>query len=101
MVNIVSYHPKLCVEQPDGGLVTLTMDLDNWYEDREVWRLLGAFTGAETIGGILEAFEGNLPRPQKRKRSGGNPPVLFSSVRIERGDERQQLRYKWDDPVPD
>ena len=91
MPRIAAYHPEIVVQKKDGSVAVIKPDMDDWYDDREVLEYLAKATGARTVGQVVERVQ--------RKRGMGNigGPVL--AVRIERGDERHQLRYDWDDPI--
>lgn len=91
MPRIAAYHPEIAVQKKDGSVVLIKPDMDDWYEDREVLEHLARVTGASTVGQVVERVQ--------RKRGMGNTQGPVLSVRIERGDERHQLRHLWDDPI--
>ena len=89
MPKITAYHPELAVQKPDGSILVVKPDMDDWYSDREILEMMGEAAGVGTVGELVEAL-------QKKK---GNTPSCVLSCRIEKGDERYQLRHMWDDPI--
>lgn len=91
MPKIAAYHPEIAVQKKDGSVVVVKPDLDDWYDDREVLRMLGRSVNAATVGQMVERVQ--------KKRGMGNTGGPVLAVRIEKGDERHQLRHSWDDPI--
>jgi hypothetical protein len=58
MAQIIAYHPELLVQCEDGSVAQISAELDDWYEDREVFSfLLGAYPGCKSMGDLVSAMK--------------------------------------------
>jgi len=58
MPRILAYHPEFLVDV-GGRVVRLSLSMDDWYSDDEVFEQLAGWTGAATLGGAVAAIRNN------------------------------------------
>ena len=46
LAKILAYHPTVAVRKNSGEIVTIEIDMDDWYEDRVIWESLLRASGA-------------------------------------------------------
>lgn len=87
MQKIAAYHAKFAI-QNGNKIVVLKPDMDDYYEDFEILTMLGKATGSNTMGELVDAIS----------KGADMPPNVLTCV-VEDGDEREQLRYDWNDLI--
>jgi len=57
LARVLAYHPTVAVRKESGEVVTIEIDMDDWYENQIVWESLLRGSGGRTIGDAVVAIE--------------------------------------------
>ena len=52
--KIVAYHPTVAVRRESGEVVTIEVDMDDWYTDQEVIDKLLVASGGKTLNDVVD-----------------------------------------------
>lgn len=57
MYSILAYHPEVEVRRESGEVVTIELDMDDWYTNQEILERLLRASGGRTLGDVVESIE--------------------------------------------
>jgi len=58
MPRVLAYHPEIFVRE-GKEVCSISLVMDDWYSDSEIFGQLAAWTGAATLGGAVAAIRNN------------------------------------------
>jgi len=91
MALILAYHPTVAVRKKSGKVVTIEIDMDDWYENQIIWEGLLRGSGGRTIGDAVVAIE------QGRFNLGLSTGIVCVRVRNKVSDQLPTMSADWSD----
>ena len=85
MPQIIAYHPEVVVQMPGGSVVTVEVDMDDWYDSQSVLKKLIRASGGENMGDVVRSIEegrfnlgvdDGIARVRVRKAVSGQPTIV-------------------------
>ena len=91
LTRIIAYHPVIVVRKESGEVVTIEVDMDDWYTNQEIFECLVLASGGRTIGDVVVAIE------QGRFNLGLSGDIVRVRVRNKVSDQLPTMSVDWSD----